>query len=277
MEQAKAFAPGNISCVFKIVPDEDPSKMHSLGMGFTVSEGVEVTVSEDKRTTVTFNGAEIAFPTVMAVAQKLACRPVSVEIVSDLVLSSGFGLSGASALATAHALNALLGLGKSEEELAMTAHVAEVENLTGLGDVCAQWRGGCLVKLRPGHPLSAEPLGVAEQPIYYRYFGPIHTKEILRDDRRRERINKAADKALEDIKGLMETATADLDAYIRVSKAFALDSGLLTDRRVLAAIQQIETDGGTASMIMLGNAVFSTRPFEGASQTNLSRQSARVL
>ncbi len=49
MEQAMAFAPGNISCVFKIIPHEHPTKMHSLGMGFTVKEGAVVTVSQVHR------------------------------------------------------------------------------------------------------------------------------------------------------------------------------------------------------------------------------------
>ena len=277
MDQARAFAPGNLSCVFKIIPHKDPAKMHSLGMGFTVKEGVVVTASQDSRTTVWFNGSEIRFPTVTSVVRKLASQPMRIEIVSPLPLSSGFGLSGASALATGYAVNVLLELGKSEKELAMIAHVAEVENLTGLGDVCAQYHGGCLVKLRAGHPLSAEPLHVQEQPIYYRYFGPIHTREILEDAEQRERINRAADKALEDIKALMEREPVDLDAYIKVSKAFAIHSGLLRDRRVQQVIQQVENEKGAASMIMLGNAVFSTRPFEGAKETMLSKQRARRL
>ena len=168
MDQVRAFAPGNISCVFKMIPHKDPTKMHSLGMGFTVKEGVVVTVSRDSRTTVWLNGSEIRFPTVASVVRKLASQPMRIEIVSPLPLSSGFGLSGAAALATGYAVNALLGLDRSERELAMTAHVAEVENLTGLGDVCAEYHGGCLVKLRVGHPLSAAPLHVREQPIYYR-------------------------------------------------------------------------------------------------------------
>ena len=44
MEQVSAYAPGNVSCVFKVVPHADPAKMHSLGMGFTVREGVTATV-----------------------------------------------------------------------------------------------------------------------------------------------------------------------------------------------------------------------------------------
>ena len=36
--------------------------MHSLGMGFTVKEGVEVTVSEYHKTKVLFNGQNVDFP-----------------------------------------------------------------------------------------------------------------------------------------------------------------------------------------------------------------------
>ena len=56
-------------------------------------------------------------------------------------LGCGFGLSGAAALATAYALNEYLSLGKAREALAMIAHVAEVENRTGLGDVCSHTMG----------------------------------------------------------------------------------------------------------------------------------------
>ena len=110
MEQAKAFAPGNLSCVFKIIPHPEATKMHSLGMGFTITEGVIVTVSQgNSETTVQFNGSEIHFPTVASVVQKLTPQPMEVEIDSPLPLGCGFGLSGAASLATTYALNALLG------------------------------------------------------------------------------------------------------------------------------------------------------------------------
>ena len=230
MEKAKAFAPGNLSCVFKIIPHPEATKMHSLGMGFTITEGVVVTISQhDSQTTVRFNGSEIHFPTVVSVIQKLTPQPMRVEIDSPLPLGCGFGLSGAASLATAYALNVLLGLGKSEEELAMTAHVAEVENRTGLGDVCAQYHGGCLVKLKIGYPLAAERLPIPAQPIYYQYFSSIQTKTILENVERRERINKAADETLQALEKLTKSDTVDFNACIRLSKQFSLNSGLLED------------------------------------------------
>ena len=279
MKQAQAFAPGNLSCVFKIIPHPEPTKMHSLGMGFTITEGVVVTVScHDGQTAVRFNDGEIHFPTVVSVVQKLTRLPMKVEIDSCLPLGCGFGLSGAASLATTYALNALLGLGRSEEELAMIAHVAEVENRTGLGDVCAQYHGGCLVKLKVGYPLAAERLPIPAQPIYYRYFSSIQTKTILESTERRERINRTADETLHALEKLTKSDAVDFNACIRLSKQFSLNSGLLEDTRVQETIREIEEAGGVASMIMLGNAVFSTHPFEGATETTLSEgEKVRLL
>lgn len=277
MDSARAFAPGNISCVFKIVAHDDPARMHSLGMGFTVAEGATVTVAPAAEAVVFFNGKPLEFPTVVRVVEMLTSAPLKIDISTPLPLSTGFGLSGASALATAYAVNEQQGLGIAEEALAMSAHIAEVENLTGLGDVCAQFHGGCLAKLHVGNPLSAVSLPVAEQPIYYRYFGPIRTEEVLCSADQKRRINQAADSVLGKIEGLLEETSVDLNACIGLSKKFAVDSGLLSDARVQQSIAEVEGSGGSASMIMLGNAVFSTTAFTGAIETRLTRQRGRLL
>ena len=279
----KAFAPGNISCVFKVIPHADATRMHSLGMGFTVKEGVEVIVSEHRETSVLFNGQAIDFPTVQAVVDRLTrntgAAGMEVDIVSPLPLGCGFGLSGAASLATAYALNELLHLHKDTETLAMVAHVAEVENRTGLGDVCSQYHGGCLVKLREGAPLVADRLPITEQPIYYRYFGPIQTSEVLGNREQTIHINRAADAALSVLQTLISSkpSTGLFNACFEVSKRFSVESGLLSDARVIETIEQIEAEGGVASMIMLGNGVFSTHPFEEAVETKLVHNPARLI
>ena len=277
MHWAKAFAAGDISCIFKILAHKDAAKMHSLGMSFTVDQGVEVKVVEAAEKAIFFNRERINFPTVASVVGKLGVSGARIEIETPLPLSCGFGLSGASSLATAYALNALLKLGYNEEQLAMVAHVSEVENLTGLGDVCAQYHGGCLAKLRPGHPLGAEPLNVTEQSIFFRYFSPINTADILRDQSRRQRINKAADICLAGIEDLVGAQEVAFNDCILLAKKFADQSGLLEDEQVKKIIAEVEADGGHASMIMLGNAVFSTRPFSGSQQTRLAYRRAEVI
>ena len=282
-KMARAFAPGNISCIFKVIPHLDATRMHSLGMGFTVTEGVEVTVSDAHETEVLFNGEDIKFPTVLAVVERLiqnsGVTGIRVDLTSPLPLGCGFGLSGAAALATAYALNELLHLRKGTESLAMVAHVAEVENRTGLGDVCSQYHGGCLVKLQEGAPLVADRLPIAEQPIYYRYFGPIQTSEVLGNREQTLRINRAADVALNTLRTLAHAKpnTELFNACFAVSKQFSVESGLLSDARVIDTIAQIEAAGGVASMIMLGNGVFSTHPFAGAVKTRLVNNPARLI
>lgn len=277
MSTAKAFAPGNISGVFKIIPDDDPAKMHSLGMGFTVADGVTVSVSASDATSVRFNGDEIEFATVRSVIARLSDVPLSVTIETGLPLSGGFGLSGASSLATAFAVNELLHLGRDEHALGMAAHIAEVENLTGLGDVAGQFNGGCLVKLVRGAPLAATSLPVPEQIVHYRYFSPINTKDVIGHPEQRERINTAARAALRDLARLKDENETEFAKYIRVAKKFSIESGLLLDDHVKRTIRECEDAGGAASMIMLGNAVFSDVPFTGAKTTRLAKRRVEVL
>lgn len=277
MSTAKAFAPGNVSGVFKIIPDDDPTKMHSLGMGFTVSDGVTVTVSVSDTTNVQFNGTPIEFATVRSVVAKLGGVALRVEIETDLPLSGGFGLSGASSLATAYAGDELLGLGLSENALGMIAHVSEVENLTGLGDVAGQFNGGCLVKLVRGDPLAAVTLPVPEQEVYYRYFSPINTRDVIGHPEQRESINAAADTALRKLTDLKDRNESEFAEYISIAKEFSIQSRLLSDDDVKSAIRECEQAGGSASMIMLGNAVFSDVPFRGAKTTRLSERRVERL
>ncbi|NCF81919.1 MAG: sugar kinase [Proteobacteria bacterium] len=277
MSTAKAFAPGNVSGVFKIIPDDDPTRMHSLGMGFTVTDGVTVTVSVSDATSVEFNGTPIEFATVRSVVAKLGSVALRVEIETDLPLSGGFGLSGASSLATAYAGDELLGLGLSENALGMIAHVSEVENLTGLGDVAGQFNGGCLVKLVRGDPLAAVTLPVPEQEVYYRYFSPINTKDIIGHPEQRERINAAADTALRKLTVLKDRNESEFAEYISIAKEFSIQSRLLSDDDVKSAIRECEQAGGSASMIMLGNAVCSNVPFRSAKTTRLSKRRVERL
>ena len=277
---AKAFAPGNISGLFKIITHDDPAKMHSLGWGFTVSDGVTVELAHAQAgsTQVTFNGKPIDFPTVSSALRDLAGTPLDVDITSNLPLSSGFGLSGASTLAALIAANHLLEIGKSRQEIAMIAHVAEVRNLTGLGDVCAQYNGGCLVKTKVGNPLAATVLKMPATPIYWRYFGKIRTSEILADHERHQLINRAADQALNTIEhSIQSKTTITFETLIALALDFAESSELLMDHRVKDSIAQANANGGVATMIMLGNAVFSTAPFPGCTETMLSGSAAHLI
>ena len=280
ISSAKAFAPGNISCIFKIHEDRNPKKMGSLGLGFTLNAGVTVEASLSSKNEVYFNNKSINLPTIENVIKKLShTQKIKITIASELPLGSGFGLSGASVLATAYALNSLLDLRSTNIGLAKIAHVAEVENQTGLGDVTNQYLGGFLLKLLPSSEFTAEKIPLNDISVYYRYFGKISTREILSSKEMKQSINTSASEALDRIKELLaqDSKAIKFSELITISKNFAQKSGLLTNKRVIAAIKEIEKRGGHASMIMLGNAVFSDIPFAKSCKLEISNTPVHLL
>ncbi len=307
MQSAKAFAPGNISCIFVIKKTKKPEKSGSLGMGFTVNKGVTATIkklnnntksnkkiinnnkknSKNTQTTsgtnsignknmIYFNNKKINFPTVDSVIEKLTDEKVIVDIRSDLPLGMGFGISGAAALATAYALNKLLNLKKSRKQLAMIAHIAEVENSTGLGDVVNQYYGGFLVKYESSYKFKAARLPIKNKVVYCKYISPINTKKIISDKKIKNRINNAGIRALNKIKAL-DNKNTNLKNIIKISKEFSISSGLLKNKKIINLIRYIEKNNGNASMIMLGNAVFSDTHFKGSKKLIIKDKGAYTM
>ncbi len=272
----KAFAPGNVSCIFRICRNENPAKMHSLGIGFTVDKGVIAKVKKSKKTTIRLNNKITRLPTVLSVIKKLAKQPVEVTIKTHIPIGVGFGISGACALATSYAIGKLLKLKKSKKQLALTAHIAEVENKTGLGDVNGQFNGGFLIKTERNSPLKAKRLPIKNRYIYYKIFGKISTKKVITDKNKEKKINNAADKTLKKIKN---KKNINLDYIIDVSKEFAIKSDLLNmlNKKLLSTIKNIEKNNGKASMIMLGNSIFSNIPFKNCKRLRISNNKARLL
>lgn len=273
---SKAFCPGNVSCIFRIIEHKNPKKMHSLGVGFTVDKGVTVSVEKSERNEYFLNGKRIkTIATAESVIAKLTDERLRIDIMSELPFGCGFGLSGACTLAAAYAINKELKLKRSDKKLAILAHTAEVENRTGLGDIAGEFNGGFLIKYKKGFPLRAKRLKIYGS-VYYKVFGELETKKVITDESKKIRINEAGDSALRKIRRLRKKDIT-LASIIRISKEFAVDSGLLADKRVISAIKGIEKNGGNASMIMLGNAVFSDRMFKGAKMARITERGAYLI
>mgnify|MGYP001601268277 CR=1 FL=1 len=71
MESTRAFAPANISCIFKTYNHKNPRWSGSYGIGFTINEGVTVTVKKSYTAGIFFNNEKIKFPTVNSVINRL--------------------------------------------------------------------------------------------------------------------------------------------------------------------------------------------------------------
>ena len=250
---SQAFAPAHISGIFIIDIKKDPTHSGSMGCGICLEDGAVTKVSAAKETKVIINGAVTDAPTTLTAIKLLTPNPVLVETTLRVPVGAGFGASGAGALSAALSLNEALSLNLTLKELARAAHVAEVTNRTGLGDVTGQTFGGIVLRKKAGAPFTVDidkiPCGITT--ISWVSFGEISTKTVLSDDLKKKSINKAGRLRL---KELLKKPT--LPEFFHQSCAFAKEIELMIPK-VLDAIEAVEAAGGLASQAMLGNTVFA--------------------
>lgn len=246
---AQAFVPGHVTGFFTTNPDDDPTKAGSRGGGIALSEGVSVTVQPADDPEIILNGDPVEMEAVERVLHALDVE-ATVRGVTDLPVGAGFGVSGAMALGAALAANTAFNRALSENELITIAHGAEVQAGTGLGDVVAQARGGIPIRLEPGGPqdnkIDAIP---ARTRVEYYTMGELSTADVLGGET--EILTQAGRQALSRVVG-----EPTLETFMEASRSFARESQLLTES-VGTVVEDVADAGGTASMAMLGQAVFA--------------------
>jgi pantoate kinase len=246
---AQAFVPGHLTGFFTVDRGADPTKTGSRGAGVALTEGVTVTVQPARESGVALDGEAVGMEAVERVVDALGVS-ARVRGVTDLPLGAGFGVSGAMALGAALAINEAFDRRLSVYELATVAHGAEVQADTGLGDVVAQRHGGVPIRLEPGGPQHNEMDAIpALARIEYRSLGELSTGDIVRSDT--DALTRAGESALSDV---VEEPT--LNSFMRASRSFSRETGLLTER-VHEVIADVAEAGGTAAMGMLGETVFA--------------------
>lgn len=274
--KAAAFCPGHITGFFEIKDeDPDPQKRGSRGAGFSLAHGavtyVEIEPADAMEIEILVDKEETHAPVTREAIVGLlreAVRDARIPLNKDapkgtrarirvrawtdlhLPVSQGFGMSAAGALSSALALARCLRMGRSSA--LMAAHVADVTQRGGLGDVVGANAGGFEIRTAPGVP----PYGSTRNFVGYGdavlciVGGPLSTKAVLSDAQRRAAINAAGGRHLNEF--LKEPT---LDSFMAHSQAFARESGLLTaeiERAIDAARRH-----GKASMSMLGHSIFA--------------------
>lgn len=249
----EAFAPSHISGIFVIDIKKDAGHSGSTGCGICLEAGAITKVCASEKTTLRINDVVSEAPTTFSAIRLLTSQPVLVETSLSVPIGCGFGASGAGALSTALALNEALSMNLALNELARAAHIAEVINRTGLGDVTGQTFGGIVIRKKAGAPSSAniDRIPCKDIPISWVSFGEIPTKSILSDKLKKKAINKAGKSRL---KELLKRPT--LENFFQQSCAFAEDIELM-GTEVKDAIEAVRAAGGFASQAMLGNTVFA--------------------
>jgi pantoate kinase len=267
----QAFAPGSVTAVFAPAASGDESK----GASVAVADGVVADVRPaaafsfpDDASRVAVDGEPTDFePVEIALRELGVAESARVDLIPEIPIGRGFGASGAATLATLLAANAEFELGHSREDLLATAHRAEVEAGTGLGDVFVQHLGGLVV----GDGTERRRFE-RETPVEYASFGPIATEEALADDDLMDRIAREGTAALD---ALPDAPT--LAHLARKAWAFAQAIDLPT-KEVEDAVREVEDAGGAASMAMVGETVFAVG-VEGvlANRTQVCPKGAHLL
>jgi len=250
---SRAFAPAHISGIFIIDVKKDPIHSGSMGAGICLEDGALTTVRPAKETTIKINGDFCEAYTTLSTIKLLTKKPVFVETTLGVPIGAGFGASAAGALSTALAINKALFLNATFNDLAKAAHIAEVKNRTGLGDVAGMTCGGIDIRKHAGIPPigSIDRIPCTDEMISWVCFGEISTKSVLSDDFKKKSINKAGRRSL---KELLKKPT--IDNFFIQSCAFAKEIDLMSPQ-VRDAIETVEASGGLISQAMLGNTVFA--------------------
>jgi pantoate kinase len=286
----KTYSPSHITGFFEIRDNKNPLHKGSVGGGIVLEAGcvTEVCLTNNlpvkARIKIEINGVEEEANTTKYVVENLAGtyeHEVNVIVSTDFDVPVGVGLgaSGAGALSTALALNELLSLDMSLNEVAQIAHLAEVENSTGLGDVIAETYGGVVIRNKPGPPGIGmiDKIPHRKEKISYVVFGKKSTKAVLLDDSMKRGINEAGREAMKEL-----IRKPDLDNFMLVSRNFSLRSGVISDK-CRDAIEAVDAEGKVASVAMLGDTVFvigeseALKEFGEVKESRISDVGARVI
>jgi pantoate kinase len=278
----KSYSPSHITGFFVICDNKNPLYKGSVGCGVVLESGCVTEVSPNNQVKITINGMEEEANTTKYVLDNLAGESkITVSTDFEVPIECGFGASGAGALSTALALNELLSLNMTLNEVVQLAHCAEVENNTGLGDVIAETYGGIVIRKKPGPPGIGviDGIPVRKEKISYVVLGKKRTKTVLEegDAEIKGRINEYGREAM---KELMRKPT--LENFMLVSRNFSLRIEIISDK-CRDAIEAVEAEGKVASVAMLGDTVFvigdseALKAFGEVKESRLSNAGANII
>lgn len=184
MQEVTVRVPLHVSGFWVPYYGPTPTLTGSVGVGLTLKPYLTARTT-DANDTVSLNNTKIQGKLKNSIVRLTGVERFGVVAEAPAGLGEGFGLSAA--LAIAMAISAQLA---SQRELRLKealrhAHIAEVENLTGLGDVIAEALGGGLVvRVKPGPPGLGEAFSIKVRDrvnVSTVLIGRTTTPEMLKD------------------------------------------------------------------------------------------------
>ncbi|WP_323736703.1 pantoate kinase [Methanosphaera sp. ISO3-F5] len=266
IDRLKVFVPAHITGFFEIFQNTDPVLKGSRGAGIALDEGVVTeTVVEDgcDRVVITINGKENALNTISRRAVEIIRERYSPDLSNvdihinhetSLPISAGFGTSAGFALGVSFTLPRLLGINLSFNEAGEIAHLTELSESSGLGDVISEMHGGCVLRLLEGSPVRARIDKILPDKTVYvisKTLSSINTRDVIEDPVQVNMINSNGHELLN-----MLRSNPCIENFIALSRKFSVETKLVNpELNELLDIFDDETIG--SSMAMLGNTAFA--------------------
>lgn len=264
--ELSVFVPSHITGFFEIIQNSNPLLKGSKGAGITLDEGV-VTNTKIKdgngNIIINVNNKEDSLNTISKKTVKIILDRYNVNIQdydiyinhdSKLPIGAGFGTSAAFALGISFTLPKLMGINISFKEAGEIAHLAEISQSSGLGDVISEMFGGCVIRLNEGSPVKGiiDKIPITK-PIYVitKTIGLLETKDIIENPIHQKHINQSGSILLNRL-----INNPSISNFMKLSRKFANDTQLLS-KEIAEIINILDEETLGASMAMLGNTAFA--------------------
>jgi len=249
----KAFCPGHITCFFSPVRTADVMTTGSLGAGIRLNKGTVVTAEErgDRKITITMDGIECdANVTERTIKMLAPDTGFDVTIENELPVSQGMGMSAAGAVAAGLCVASTKGM--NEYDAYKAAHISEVRNGGGLGDVAGILGGRCPMRIKAGIPPFGRTIDLgADIDVSVVILGPkMDTGSVISDENKMKMISAAGAECVSELMNDMS-----VKRLYELSSGFSDTIGLMT-KDVEHALSLLRKDH-MASMCMLGNSIFT--------------------
>ena len=264
--ELSVFVPSHITGFFEIIQNSNPLLKGSKGAGITLDEGV-VTNTKIKdgngNIIINVNNKEDSLNTISKMTVKIILDRYNVNIQdydiyinhdSKLPIGAGFGTSAAFALGISFTLPKLMGINISFKEAGEIAHLAEISQSSGLGDVISEMFGGCVIRLNEGSPVKGiiDKIPITK-PIYVitKTIGLLETKDIIENPIHQKHINQSGSILLNRL-----INNPSISNFMKLSRKFANDTQLIS-KEIAEIINILDEETLGASMAMLGNTAFA--------------------
>ena len=264
--ELSVFVPSHITGFFEIIQNSNPLLKGSKGAGITLDEGV-VTNTKIKdgngNIIINVNNKEDSLNTISKKTVKIILDRYNVNIQdydiyinhdSKLPIGAGFGTSAAFALGISFTLSKLMGINISFKEAGEIAHLAEISQSSGLGDVISEMFGGCVIRLNEGSPVKGiiDKIPITK-PIYVitKTIGLLETKDIIENPIHQKHINQSGSILLNRL-----INNPSISNFMKLSRKFANDTQLIS-KEIAEIINILDEETLGASMAMLGNTAFA--------------------